>query len=147
MSENPYAAPKAPVSDIESNEPMTRPRQVVWAIQLLVANYVFGIAMVIVNFSYYENLGSITAFLIGQVIGAMIGAWIYYKIWQGRNWARIVLLVFSLLGIIGWVIGRRIMETMPTGMRVTSVIGWIISIVVIWLLFFSPGRAWFRPRD
>src|SRR4051812_4258347 len=138
MSENPYAAPKAPVSDIESNEPMTRPRQVVWAIQLLVANYVFGIAMVIVNFSYYENLGSITAFLIGQVIGAMIGAWIYYKIWQGRNWARILLLVFSLLGVIGWVIGRGGMETMPPGVRGPSGVGWVISIVGGWVLFFSP---------
>jgi hypothetical protein len=149
MTDNPYAAPKAPVSDINLDEaPLRRPAQVVWAIQLLVAGWAFGLIVGIMNWGYYRALGSIGSMTFGQLVGAFIGGWIYYKIWQGRNWARIVYLVFILIGFVGLVVVRAtgITASAPASIRAGSLVGMILAAAVVWLLFFSPGRVWFRPR-
>jgi len=146
---NPYAAPKAPVTDIDTAVPMTRPRQIVWVIQLLIANWALGLIVVIANWSFYVQSGSVAATIFGQIAGVIIAVWIYYKIWQGRNWARIVHLVFALLGFAGWAIIRAmgITANAPAAIRWYSLVGLVVGVVVLWLLFFSPGKEWFRRRD
>ena len=150
MTDNPYAAPKSPVSDIEDDgRPAVRPPQVVWAIRLLIFSYLFGVSVIIMNWNYYEALQAVGKTIFGQAVGIAIGAWIYYKVWQGRNWARITLLVFTVLGILGWIAVRitGITANAPAMIRASSIVGLIISVVVVWLLFFSPGKAWFRRSD
>ena len=150
MRQNPYAAPKAPVSDME-NAPdvMTRPKQVVWTVWITVANVALGLVFMALNWSYYARMGSIPAIIGGQIVGLAINFWLYYKIWQGRNWARIVLLVFSVLGFMAWALPttRGVMAAAPTVVRVGSILGLVSNVVVIWLLFFSPGKVWFRRND
>jgi hypothetical protein len=149
MTENPYAAPKAPVSDIEqASVARVRPPQIKLVIQLAVANYLLGIGVVIANWQFYSQRGGVAAFVASQAAGLALAGWFYYKIWQGRNWARIVLLVFSLIGMALTLTSfyRSALAAMPTGVRWMSIVGVVFSIAVLYLLFLSPGRAWFAKR-
>ena len=70
--------------------------------------------------------------------------WLYYKIFQGRNWARIVWLVFSLLGLAMMPFTYKLLGAMPGITKLQMTIGCGLTLVIIWLLFFSPGKHWFR---
>jgi hypothetical protein len=150
MSENPYAPPSARVDDVvPSGEPRVRPPQIMLAIKLVAASSVMGLLVIIANWNYYTQIQSPTATIVGQVFGLLVAVWFYYKIYQGRNWARIVLLVFTILGILGSLtsIFRSLIALAPTIVKVQTGIGWVVNLTVIYLLFFSPGKTWFKKDN
>jgi multisubunit Na+/H+ antiporter MnhG subunit len=150
MSENPYAPPSARVDDVvPSGAPRVRPPQIMLAIQLAAANYVLGLVVILVTWDYYSRVQSPTSTVIGQVVGLLIAVWFYYKIYQGRNWARIVLLVLTIIGILASLssIFRAVLAVAPTIVKVQMGLGWVISLAIIYLLFFSPGKTWFQKDN
>ena len=150
MNENPYAAPKAHVTDVESAPAdRARPPQIKLVIQLAVANYLLALAVAIFNWQFYAQRTGIIGFVVSQALGLAIGIWFYYKIWQGRNWARIVLLVFSVIGMAVSLTSfyRSELAAMPTAVKRLTILGTIVSFVVLYLLFISPGREWFVKQD
>ncbi|HEY4211829.1 MAG TPA: hypothetical protein VGM84_10140 [Steroidobacteraceae bacterium] len=149
MSDNRYAPPTAPVHDTIDPEPVrTRPREIVWAIQLAVAGYLLGLVAIIARWDYYSRLASPSPAItiVSQVLSLAVFVWFYAKIYAGRNWARITWLVLSLLGIL---IGfnqtfRSLINAAPFLVKANLVVGIVINLATAWLLFFSPGRLWFR---
>ena len=147
MSDNPYAPPKALVDDPALSQPtMDRPSQVMTAIWLAAIGYGLGLIVIFVSWDYYSKLQSVGAFIIGQTISLLIMVWIYYKIYLGRNWARIVLLVFAILGGL-MILNKAVMDLLaaaPAIAKVQMYVGLGLNAAILWLLFFSPARHWFR---
>ena len=87
-------------------------------------------------------------FFLGQAFGAAIAIWIYYKIYHGRNWARILFLISVLLGLAALLVPMaiEIVKAAPAFMKIVMISGHLINVAVVWLLFFSPGRHWFNKR-
>ena len=66
-------------------------------------------------------------------------AWLTYKIWVGRYWARGLYAVFFGLSTVFWVLcfaGGGLFN-----------IHSLIDLVVLYLLFTSPGRGWFEAES
>lgn len=149
MSENPYAAPSSRVEDTApAQENPVRPKEVVLVIQLAAANYLLGLVMFFVFWDYFSSLQSTRSFVLNQAVSLALLFWIYYKIYVGRNWARIVLLVFSGIGILASAstVFRNILAAAPLVVRIEMGLSILINLVILWLLFVSPGRHWFVRR-
>ena len=145
MSGNPYAPPKAEVEVPERNEATAeRPRQIVWVVQLATFNYVLGLVSIAIAWDYFSRLQSLAPTILSQSFTLAILFWLYYKIYQGRNWARIVWLVLSLLGFAMLPFTYKLLGAMPGVMKLQMFIGLGVTLAIIWLLFFSPGKHWFQ---
>jgi hypothetical protein len=147
MSDNPYAPPKAVVEDaVPPQTQMTRPRQVVIAIWLAVISYGMGMIVIILSWDYYSKLQTVGALIGNQLFTVCLLAWIYYKIYVGRNWARVTLLVLSLLGALFTLSGAvmKLLVAAPILAKAQMFVGIALNAAILWLLFFSPGRYWFR---
>src|SRR5262245_21125810 len=101
MSDNPYAPPKAVVSDAPEL-PRVRSR----AVKIAVALLWIELALVLVGWVLASDItvGTLEAeykFLtdVFMVIMVAVSVWINIKVWQGRNWARIVALVLTVLAL------------------------------------------------
>jgi hypothetical protein len=144
---NPYEAPKASVADIGLEEhPQERPSQVVLAVKLAWAGIILGLSALALGWEYYSSLGSTTSMVIGQAFGFLFAVWVYYKIYHGRNWARILYLAMALLGFLLFASGavRAQMLAGPLISKISAILNTGITIAVIWLLFTRPGNAWFK---
>jgi uncharacterized membrane protein YfhO len=145
MSDNPYAPPKSEVEVATQDERIgARPREIVRVVQLAAFNYALGLVSIAMAWEYFARLQSLTSALIGQAFTLAILFWLYYKIFQGRNWARIVWLVLSLLGLAMMPMTYKMLGAAPGVIKVQMLIGFGVTFAIIWLLFFSPGKHWFR---
>jgi hypothetical protein len=81
-------------------------------------------------------------------------AWLCYQIARARNWARIVLLVLTLLGVLALLFQLWIgLTQMPAGVKMAMdpqaiprlALPSALNIAALFLLFV-PGRKWFRRR-
>lgn len=144
MNENPYTPPRACIDDAQEVEnPKARPIQVTLAINLWAANICIGFFLD--PSTKPLSAGSLLSTLLLPLI---LLVWLLYKIYLGRNWARITWLVMSLIG--GLVLAGGHFRGIASDMPMPSMVGMLISVginlVVLWLLFFSAGRRWFSAR-
>ena len=81
--------------------------------------------------------------------------WIGFAIFRGRNWARILLLILTLLALFSLGVGLMAMQRM--GMHLAYMDNaprWLFMLVLPSLLYiaasylvFIPGRSWFAKRS
>ena len=146
MSENPYTPPNARVADVQTEAPLgAPPTQVTLAIKLWAASYCLGFFSIVIYWDYFTNLQPAGSLLFNQAFSLAISGWLYYKIYLGRNWARITLLVMAILGFAMSASGtvRSMVSAMPMPIKVQMLLSVGVNFVVLWLLFFSAGRRWF----
>ena len=149
MSHNPYTPPAAPVADSPEIPPHVRP------VSVRAALWFFWIALGIGLFIWTKvwpdvNTGMISsAKYLGMLIGILIPVWFYLKIQQGRNWARIAVLVITLARAVlvyapkvkDWRMHYFVDRTM-----FFALIGeQALAYTALFLVFF-PGREWFKRR-
>jgi hypothetical protein len=130
-------------------EQATPPVEVVTAIKLVAANFVIGWIAVALSWEYFVSLyPTPMGLMFNQALTAAILVWLYYKVYVGRNWARITLLVFTVLGL--WMFSSNIMMGLlaaaPAVAKGSMVLGFLVNLTTMYLLFISKGRHWFRKR-
>jgi cyanate permease len=81
----------------------------------------------------------------GQLIGFAFAVFLYVMIGKGKNWARIVLLVFTVIGfgLIAFVY-QELMQA-PLLMRLAGFGRPLCNAIALYLVFI-PGSEWFKPR-
>ncbi len=84
---------------------------------------------------------SVVFFFVMLALTAVVYLWLIQNVKDGRNWARIVMLMLTALGLFSMLVGG---ESAPTVVRVISVLDTIIDITAIVLIFKPPGADWFR---
>jgi len=148
MNDNRYAPPNSPVGDVKpSPTPRQRPREIVLAVQLTATQYVMGIFVMILAWDFYSSLQSAGQAFFTQVIGLAFAVYIWAKIYHGRNWARILLLVSSVIGLAAQATMpevRKILMAAPVLVKLSMISSIAMTLINLWLLFLSPGREWFR---
>ena len=144
MTHNPYSAPRSAVTDTPL-PPKERPRVVVIAVALLWTEVALGLLNSLLDWEYL-NADTPAAFvLIVQGVFVALSVLINVMIWRGRNWARIVALVLTILGVAGYApqIGADFARA-PL-MAVLGMVELLLDIIALYLVFV-PGRQWFARR-
>jgi hypothetical protein len=150
---NPYTPPNAPVRDIESAPLGPRPRVVNVALALLAIEFLVtlpGLLTIWRQFSRAEMSG--LSFILLIALKAIF-VWIWIAIARGRRWARIALLILTVLGLFNVMTAFSAMLNLPEGIKLTYdlvqvaylIVPVVLNCVVVYLLFF-PGRQWFANR-
>ena len=148
MANNPYSPPTSDVA--KTREP---PKQVVWAVWMMRISVLIGYASLFLVQDLTTALGDVPAetrsasvvfFFIVLALTAVVYLWLIQCVQDGRNWARIVMLVLTALGMFSLLAGG---DDGPAVFHVISVADTILDVTAIVLLFRAPGSDWFRPRD
>jgi cell division protein FtsW (lipid II flippase) len=152
MSRNPYSPPEAPVGTPE--EPLReRPKQVAWASWLLWASVLLGFVTLYVSDDVSRSMeemdeemrGLMRVFMIVfMAVTVAIYLWCIDRMRAGRNWARVVLLAFLLLGITSDLMPGEFEESAAyIGLRAIDL---VLQVAAMVLMFRAPGSEWFRPH-
>jgi hypothetical protein len=123
------------------------------AVLILVAGLALGFLM---NLLTWLGIVSIPG-LEGQAIVYQVSSglatfllWgaLTWKIYVGRNWARIILLVLTVLAVPGLVmtfaLSATVLKGMPLIFVVTSGVHVTLEIIATYMLFSGDSKAWFR---
>jgi len=143
MDQNPYNPPATALADPAEPARGPRPLAVTCAVILMSTSLIFGL---------FENAGLFRRYLESDLIlplklfavffGPIVCAWLYYKLWVGRNWARIALLILIVISV------PVIIANFPhLRVRAPVIIGLhflarTIELLAMYLVFF-PGRRWY----
>ncbi|MET0133227.1 MAG: hypothetical protein ABW215_06500 [Kibdelosporangium sp.] len=79
------------------------------------------------------------AFIIGVVVVSLVMALFSWKMWSGRNWARMLLTFLGVFGLI----------TQASSVGLSSVLGLVgvlITIAGLVFMFMPPARAYFAEH-
>lgn len=143
MSHDPYAPPNSNVELPHDVAPKERPTEVKIAVVLMLASVAISLVTSIIDWRVTTEDLSPAVLVLGEVFVLTLSLWLTYKIWGGRNWARIVLLVLSL---VGW---PMVLVELPETFWVTPVSGagavlqFILDVASLYLVFI-PGGHWFK---
>lgn len=126
-----------------------RPRNVTVAVVILCAVLACRLVSGVVGVAYAASVSTVirdTAY-VGGVLAVCINAFFVYKIFRGRNWARIVYLVFFLLGIAVSIHHFTAFFGRSPTLAVVSLVSRVAEIVALVLLFTRASNTWFRPQS
>lgn len=121
-----------------------RPSRVSAASVLLCISIALGPASI---FLLRGQLPSGSQTFFTELVTLMVLVWLTYKIWVGRNWARIAFTVLFALGFIFYV------PILLDFFRFSAVAGTVnlsqalLQLVALYLLFTGPSRRWFEARS
>lgn len=139
MNNHRYAPPVAEVDDIADNARSPRPTQVVWAVRLLWATTLLSIPEFYFEAVRARSIGAmVTGFAIEAVMTAF-ACYLYVSIYRGKNWARIVTLIFTVLSTAMVIFG----PALPNRSGYEQLLTWLntVSDVVCMGLLFTSARA------
>jgi len=131
-----------------------RPRTVTVSVAILAVLLVVGEVMSLIDppanryanalakaFPFYQYIQ-----IVGAFGGTLLFAFFIYSIYKGKNWARILYLVFFILGALSSIpVDLGALQVSPEA-RIISGIRLVAMLVAMVLLFTSPGNLWFRRR-
>jgi hypothetical protein len=153
MERNPYAPPSALVADI-ANDSITPTREVLIACKLVWVSFGLSLVTTVSDVLRQSTLPLMIGGMVGAIIGATIGfaitKWIVSKLKSGRNWMRLVMTIFTVLGYLSvpifWkfyssaVFPIYASDPIKTGFTLLGIIPNTWAIV---LLNIPSSRAWF----
>jgi hypothetical protein len=97
-----------------------------------------------------RGLAPSPATLVSAAVIAALSLAIYgglaWKLSQGRNWARIVYLIFVLLWLCQCALSAKALIRSPLPLA-SVLIQAVLHLTALSLLFTNPGRLWFRPSS
>lgn len=148
MERNLYAPPATPVADpVEPPEEGARPRTVAWAMWLLWVSFAIGLlASVLQSMTLFTSYAALIS-LLSSGIRHIFTALVNIKISQGRNWARILILVWMLAALASVAFQWR---AYPGLLRADS-LNWVpatakflLDCTALVLLFTPAANRWFK---
>jgi hypothetical protein len=144
-----YAPPATEVADPPLVAALpARPRQVQIAVALLWLSLVLGIPEAILSTrpAPTEDGRVDTVFVVVMLLAFAFTFFLTVKVYQGRNWARIVVLVLTALSITMTLFPfdePRVDGPLLQGLRLLCV---LIDVAAMYLVFSKPGSLWFKRQ-
>lgn len=136
-----------PTSDVGDRAPEREPPpgRLVLAVKLLWASLALGIPSLVYEAGRSAD-GAVASFIGLAVQLAMVAfvAYVNVSIFRGRNWARIVGLLLTLLEVAFLLAA----PTLPDAAVIETVCNWIaaaLDVAAMVMLFTLPASAWFKP--
>lgn len=154
MNRNPYAPPTAAVADVSVARPAEVNPNVRRACTLMWWQFGASALAQLLQFQWGGGAVQITGMLIGMAIavgiGFLITNWITSKLLAGRNWMRLLVTSFVILGLLSIPFLSSFYETQVFTEYVKNpiqgVVGlatWILSISSVVLMNTPRARHWF----
>ena len=138
--DNPYSPPTAEVRDARGVRLLAeRPRRIVQATALLWISLVLGLASV--WFESQTDPLPFPAMLALLALVLTLSVVINVAVWRGRNWARILYAVLTVMAIGLFPFDLATRSSVSIAL---DVVAYAIDAVIVFLLFTKPGSLWFR---
>lgn len=119
------------------------PKNTQYAVWLL-----YPAALITLVTTYYSVTKEIEDLLVAIMAGALIAVsflyWTYFKIWQGRNWARIFVTVTTFLGVLSIVIVPSAISEMGTFIVGAVFLKYCMYFVALSLLYTKSSNEYFK---
>ena len=131
--------------DTNSNRP-ERPKKVQNAVTILYVTLGIGIVRTVMEASANVEMAGVGFFTVVTLVAFAIMVFLFAMIGRGRNWARITLLVFFLLGLPLSILPLIRSFTISPISGVLGLAQVILQIVAIVFLFQQDASAWFKPK-
>jgi len=149
MERNPYAPPASTVADPVEIQG-ERPKEVTNAIRLMWTSTTLAILAMFLQAQRNTDVAQMwIVMLVGAALGLAIAFWFIGKIARGRNWARMVYLVLTVLGVVlvvfNWSFYAPIYRAQPLA-AVLAVIQTALQFGAFYLLITPSARDWFKQR-
>jgi hypothetical protein len=152
---NPYQPPAAAVADVPDTGELTRPIVVTRAVQIFWATVALGFVLGVIDL--IGGLDGTPGTPLGWVmqigvfaVGLAISYWIYGAVYAGRNWARILMLVLTMV----WLLVQIVLVVMlqrypqaPPGMMLNLIsyaVQFALNLVATAMLFAPSANRWYR---
>jgi len=130
------------------NTTATMPAQVGGALTLLWATLLLNILDSSLNFGETESAGPDFQFALALILAGIfsINALLIYFASRRRNWARIALLLFTILGLSTYLFFPTDLAAYPWWSGMLTAITTLFEIVALTLLFFGSGAKWYSSQ-
>jgi hypothetical protein len=122
----------------------TRPREVKWSIFLQLAALVIGPIITATDWSHLESLGPIRKPVLDAVVTLLLLGYFIWKMSQGKNWARITLLVLFLIGLPFYIFYIRARFGRSAILAVLSILQGLLQGTGLLLAFRASAKVWFK---
>jgi preprotein translocase subunit Sss1 len=119
----------------------TRPPAIERAVMLLWVAVAIGVVSSLLSLTM---LGASFSGLLATIIGLAITAFLIIKVGEGRNWARIVLLVLFAIGLVGFVVAGGLSFGVAPFLTLIGLVQLGIEGYALYLIFTPPGSDWFK---
>ena len=130
----------------DQDKPIPRkPKQVTYAFYLLLGSSTISLLLFVANaiLFWQEYYSSQPVYAIFWGLMYVIPFWIAFKINAGRNWARLIFTIFTIISLFS--IPEQITSFSDFPVQATlSLISFGLVIVAMFLLFQSSSSAWFK---
>ena len=149
MSRDPrYAPPGTEVADPAQIPALpARPRQVQIAVALLWLSLALGIPEAALGTRQPDEGGmGVVLMVIMLLIFGLVG-FLNVKVYQGRNWARIVMLLLTVLSVLVMLIPSDESQAQGPLLQGLYLFDVLIEVVAMYLVFSKPGSLWFKRRE
>lgn len=126
---------------------MNRPQQVAIAVKLMLFGLILGPVVLALDYDYMVALVPAAGLLGAVAFSILISGLLIWKIWQGRNWARIVMLVFFVLGCytaFNAIVQSFERSALLGGLQALQQLCQLAALV---LLFIPPGSEYFKKPE
>jgi hypothetical protein len=146
MDRNPYAPPESVVTDAPVEAP--RPREIVIAVGILWCAMTFGCILVLssakdATFAISDPRFALSLLPAATYFGAF--ALVNMSLSRGRNWARIVFLLYVLYALCTkFILGFGQLAWPDARSIIISVAELAVVLIPLYLLFTGPARKWFK---
>lgn len=133
---------------------MARPVYVTIAVALFFAGLVIDIVRWVPKIGEMIRGEASMLAVVAPAVGFLVGTWLFLRVYAGRNWARITVLVIYLVVIAGITLRWwSFIETMHDSVKylvdwpaaVSTLARPVLNTIAL-VLVFGPGRGWFAPR-
>lgn len=124
------------------------PIEIINSIKILIVNYLIGFLLIAFYWDdFFKLYGSIASLLVNQFLSTIFISWIFYKIYKGKNWARVTWLVTVVFGTLFIFNSTFNSPLTPTGSKIHILFSTILNIVIFYIIFISPSRFWFSSKS
>lgn len=149
MTRNPRYAP--PGTDVADPTPVaalpSRPRQVHIAVALLWLSLALGIPEAALGSPPSGEGGMGAVLVVSMLLVFGLVALLIVKVYQGRNWARIVVLLLTVLSVVMMLFPSDEVQVQGPLLQGLYLFDVLIEVVAMYLVFSKPGSLWFKPAQ
>lgn len=143
MENNHYTPPTSAVADIPASSQGPAPGKTVLAVRLLWLSLLLALPSFYLSVERSPSGAATTIAVIFQLVIFALVAYLNVSILRCRNWARIVSLVLTILGLL-------FVALVPNPPDITVVerliagLSSILDLAAMYLLFTEPSSVWFK---
>ena len=130
---------------------MQKPKEIILATKLYIISWVVG--FITIGLEYFDIIPNALTHaewknsFMSIAIGLLIAVFLFIFVAKGKNWARILFLIFFVIGAL------PVFFSLPLILKISLVTGLIsigqtmLQAYVIYLLFSKGGKVWFKKSN